>query len=566
MSLSFPYTYISCPCSDRSRQVPASTHNARGAEVEEEVDAEEVAFNPHDPRSAYSLFPPEHLLYCEDCHDIKCPRCVTEEIISYYCPSCLFETPSSMVRSEGNRCARNCFNCPVCTSQMVTVPLGEPKDGFVLNCNYCMWSTLDIGIKLEKPTNIRAQLDRIANGGKSKQPSKPADSTDPSRKSSLAQEPYGRKEQQEAPDAEPQDQSQLDLDPATRFKALRTFYEDQITSSSTGENGLPTSALDLAYSSPSSLARIMNLYSNIGSSSFKKARQKPSLMREAISQSEGLQFSDVKGLAPPLEYADTASLEQRSYQHPNYLGNPEAQSLAELRPMPALLRTKRSKRCAACKHILVKPEFKPTSTRYRIKLIALNYLPFVSLKPVPVSGGLRPLGPDGGDVVLEPGKPSQWIMTLKNPLFENVSVSLGSPNVTPGKHGHKVTVLCPQFEIGKNGDVWDDALNKPANKAIMSPGGGEQIAGKLYDHGRNWASVVIEIVPTFVDRESGRELEDDEDVVEVPVRVRVQWKQTDVEADAKKKSEKVLDEPGDVDDGQRELSYWMVLGIGRVAC
>ena len=565
MSLSYPYTYISCPCSDRSRQVPASTHNARGAEVEEEVDEEEATFNPHDPRSAYSLFPPEHLLYCEDCHDIKCTRCVTEEIISYYCPSCLFETPSSMVRSEGNRCARNCFSCPVCTSQMVTVPLGEPKDGFVLNCNYCMWSTLDIGIKLEKPTNIRAQLDRIANGGKSKQPSKPADSTDPSRKSSLAQEPYAPKDQQAAPDAEGQDQPQQDMDPATRFKALRNFYKDQITSSSTGENGLSTSALDLAYSSPSSLARIMNLYSNIGSSSFKKARQKPSLMREALSQSEGLQLSDIKGRTPPLDYADIASLDQRSYQYPNYLGNPDAQVLSDLRPMPALLRTKRSKRCATCKHILVKPEFKPTSTRYRIKLIALNYLPFVSLKPVPVSGGLRPLGPDGGDVVLEPGKPSQWIMTLKNPLFESVSVSLGSPNVTPGKHGHKVTILCPQFEIGKNGDVWDDALNKPANKAIMSPGGGEQIAGKLYDHGRNWASVVIEIVPTFVERENGRDLEGDEDVVEVPVRVRVQWRQTDVEGEARKKSEKVLDEAGDVDDGQRELSYWMVLGIGRVA-
>ena len=157
-------------------------------------------------------------------------------------------------------------------------------------------------------------------------------------------------------------------------------------------------------------------------------------------------------------------------------------------------------------------------------------------------------------------------MTLKNPLFENVSVSLGSPNVTPGKHGHKVTILCPQFEIGKNGDVWDDALNKPANKAIMSPGGGEQIAGKLYDHGRNWASVVIEIVPTFALRKDDEELDEDEDIVEVPVRVRVQWRQTDVEGDAKKKSEKVLDEPGDVDDGQRELSYWMVFGIGRVAC
>lgn len=447
---------------------------------------------------------------------------------------------------------------------MVTVPLGEPKDGFVLSCNYCMWSTLDIGIKLEKPTNIRAQLDRIANGGKPKQSSKQADSTDPSRTSSLVQETLPPKEDHDdtkATEEQPQDVQ----DSATRFKALRSFYKDQITSSSTSEGGFPTSALDLAYSSPSSLARIMNLYSNIGSSSFKKARQKPTVMREALSKSEGLQLTNTHDPKSTTEYSDLVSIEQRSHQYPSFLGNPDAQLTSELRPMPALLRTKRSKRCAECKHILVKPEFKPTSTRYRIKLIALNYLPFVSLKPVPISGGLRPFGPDGGDVVLEPGKPSQWIMTLKNPLFENVRVSLGSPNLTPGKHGHKVTILCPQFEIGKNGDVWDDAINNPLNKSRVGLAGGEQVAGKLYDQGRNWASVVIEVVPTLIMREEGRELEEDEDVVEVPIRVRVEWKQTDVEGEGKKKSEKVL-EDGDVDDGRRELSYWMVLGIGRVAC
>jgi dynactin 4 len=469
-----------------------------------------------------------------------------------------------MVKSEGNRCARNCFNCPICTSQLITASLGEAKEGpFILNCNYCMWTTLDIGITFDKPTNLRQQLDKIANGGGPKQSSKAQDATDPARKSSLAQEPFspngGNEETTQAQKAESRE-----LDATARFRALRSFYKDQITAVTSGDSGLPASALDLAYSSPSSLARIMNLYSNLGSSSLKKSRPKPSVMREALTVSEGLQLPENAGKQEP-DPASATTQAQLDFQHPSYLGDPNATSTASLRPMPTLLRTKRSKRCAACKHILVKPEFKPTSTRFRIKLIALNYIPFAILKPLPVSGGLRPTGPDGGDVLLPPGTATQFILTLKNPQFENVSVSLGSPSETPGKHAHKVTILCPQFEIGKSGDVWDDALNNPLNQSIMGSRGGDQIAGRLYDQGRNWASVVVEITPATSLLGLKRELEEDEDVVEVPIRVRLEWKVSDESEEPKKKSEKALEEAGDVDNGRREVSYWMVLGVGRVA-
>lgn len=91
-----PYTYIQCPCSDNSppdQQTPQTPTSASA----------EHTFDPHDPRSNYSLYPLEYLLYCEDCQQIRCPRCVNEEIVTYYCPNCLFEVPSSNLRSEGNR-------------------------------------------------------------------------------------------------------------------------------------------------------------------------------------------------------------------------------------------------------------------------------------------------------------------------------------------------------------------------------------------------------------------------------------------------------------------------------
>lgn len=123
MSRPFPYTYISCPCADTPVPDPARKRRSRGTpqksptpeqadfdsenknfkEEDDEDEEEEQTFDPRSPRSNFSLYPPEQLLYCEDCHQIKCPRCITEEIVSWYCPNCLFETPSSMVRSEGNR-------------------------------------------------------------------------------------------------------------------------------------------------------------------------------------------------------------------------------------------------------------------------------------------------------------------------------------------------------------------------------------------------------------------------------------------------------------------------------
>lgn len=113
MARPFPYTYISCPCAETptpdpsakrtSRDLSSKKNAGQSAASESGEEGEEQAFDPRSPRANFSLYPPEQLLFCEDCHQIKCPRCITEEIVCWYCPNCLFETPSSMVRSEGNR-------------------------------------------------------------------------------------------------------------------------------------------------------------------------------------------------------------------------------------------------------------------------------------------------------------------------------------------------------------------------------------------------------------------------------------------------------------------------------
>ena len=96
LNMNFPYTYISCPCTDVSTPINGSTE-------QNDDEEQERTFDPSSPRANFSLYTLEHLLYCEDCQQIRCPRCTLEEIVTWYCPNCLFEMPSSMVKSEAGR-------------------------------------------------------------------------------------------------------------------------------------------------------------------------------------------------------------------------------------------------------------------------------------------------------------------------------------------------------------------------------------------------------------------------------------------------------------------------------
>ena len=567
--------------------------------ADEDEDEDERTFDPRHPRSNYSLFPPEHLLYCEECHDIKCPRCITEEIVCWYCPSCLFETPSSMVRSEVNRyafrlyyalsisiltarrCARNCFNCPICTANLVVTSIGDGTVNtgpWILNCNYCMWTSLDIGIKFDKPTNIRSQLDKVANGGVPKSDSK----------SSLSREPVVPRELSDESISEPPAAATETTDSTARFASLKAFYKQQLASSI----GTDATSSYGDFASPSALTRIMSLYTTSGSSGLRKPKTKTPLMREALTTSEGLQIGHVpSNISPNLPISPPVSSELYDIPTPTQLlsqypltagGNPHARHTSQLRPIPTLLRTKRSKRCKDCKHILVKPEFKPQSTRFRIRLVALAYVPLVSLRP------LHP-PPAGSDGLLRPGKPAQFILTLKNHLFDPVKVSLGVPGTVPGKYAHKVTVLCPQFEIGANTDVWDDALGPGSEGGgTAAKGTGTMEAGKVYERGRNWVGVGVEVVCSPIMNtsanggESGEQedMDEDADVLEIPIRVRLEWRQSDAAAEeeeaegkgaggrfrgaAGKKDLGTGIGGGDEDPAKRELAYWMVVGVGKV--
>lgn len=93
---------IHCPCADSPADAQPVDENAGAADGD---DAEETRiFDPTQPRAKYSLHTLGYLYFCQECQSIRCPRCVQEEIVSAFCPMCLFEVPLTSIKADGNRC------------------------------------------------------------------------------------------------------------------------------------------------------------------------------------------------------------------------------------------------------------------------------------------------------------------------------------------------------------------------------------------------------------------------------------------------------------------------------
>lgn len=114
----------------------------------------------------------------------------------------------------------------------------------------------------------------------------------------------------------------------------------------------------------------------------------------------------------------------------------------DLKPLRIPLHSKRSKRCPACTHILIKPEQKAQSVRYKIKLVAANYLPAIRVilphaQPLTMApaDAKRTLGKStsapvdddkaaGASNGLHAGKTYPFHLALTNPLYDPIQVRL----------------------------------------------------------------------------------------------------------------------------------------------
>jgi dynactin-4 len=111
--------------------------------------------------------------------------------------------------------------------------------------------------------------------------------------------------------------------------------------------------------------------------------------------------------------------------------------------------------------------------------------------------------------------------------------------------------------------MWDpDAISSGTTKD-QSTEDRQPEAGKVWERGRNWTTVVVEVVPGRLDKKTGSMAEDeskgaDDDVLEIPVFVRVEWVvEVTAEDAAATGAAKGTKE-------SREIAFWSVLGAGKI--
>ena len=414
---------------------------------------------------------------------------------------------------------------------------------YILSCPHCTWSTLDIGIKFEKSINTIAQLSKI-------QKEESEDAT--TRLSSQSLEHVSK--------------MNSGATKKNQFDLLRDFYRTSLAESqSVGPLGTLSSSFGL--DSPSQLSRLLSTY---GVGGLKKQRQKPVPMREAEGTVDGLipmindEDDNVIKRMESLEWdcmatADQCNLQRSQVGPATHALDSRTHFTDQLRPAPAKLRSKRSKRCQQCRYHLVRPDDKRHSARYKLRLLALNFIPRVTTTQLH-SDSIRSEG-------VHTGVSLQYVVTCRNPLYDPVKLKLATPNTVPGSNGTRVTILCPQFDIGASTDVWDEALDsaKASTADGVSSHRGVPEAGKVWKKGRNWTSVVLELLPgrniggsQFTEKHDRRELE-------IPILVRMEYF-TDSSAGSVPNSPEGSTgyKSAKEERAAKELAFWIVLGLDPV--
>lgn len=109
-----------------------------------------------------------------------------------------------------------------------------------------------------------------------------------------------------------------------------------------------------------------------------------------------------------------------------------------------------SVRCAVCRHILIKPEQKSQSVRYKIKLMASTYIPSLEASLSPIAGVPQRL---------TPGRSSPFSITITNPLYDSIQVRFQpyNPATYPNVNRPSFHVTLPQafLPVAAFAEAWE---------------------------------------------------------------------------------------------------------------
>ncbi|XP_029410089.1 dynactin subunit 4 isoform X2 [Nannospalax galili] len=293
--------------------------------------------------------PLSQLYFCRYCSELRSLECVSHEVDSHYCPSCLENMPSAEAKLKKNRCA-NCFDCPGCMHTLSTratnISTQLPDDpakttmkkAYYLACGFCRWTSRDVGM-----------ADKSVASGGWQEPENPH-----TQRMNKLIEYYQQLAQKEKVE---RDRKKL----ARRRNYMPLAFSDKY--------GLGTRLQrPRAGASISSLAGL----------SLKEGEDQKEIKIEPAQAVDEVEPLPEDYYTRPVNLTEVTTLQQRLLQ-------PDFQPVcaSQLYPRHKHLLIKRSLRCRKCEHNLSKPEFNPTSIKFKIQLVAVNYIPEVRIMSIP---------------------------------------------------------------------------------------------------------------------------------------------------------------------------------------
>ncbi|KAG7271633.1 hypothetical protein CRUP_012153 [Coryphaenoides rupestris] len=328
-----------------------------------------------------SLLQPERVIYLvrgDKKKQIRAP--LSQLYFCRYCSElrsldCLENMPSAEAKLKKNRCA-NCFDCPCCMHTLSTratnIPAPLPDDptkttmkkAYYLACGFCRWTSRDVGM-----------ADKSVASGGWQEPENPH--TQRINKLIEYYQQLAQRERQE------RDRKKL----ARRRQCMPLAFSEKY--------GLGTRLQRQRPGAP---------ISTLAGLSLKEGEDQKEISIDPAQALDEVEPLPEDCYTRPINLPEVTTLRQRLLQ-PDF----QPPGASQLHPKHKHLLMKRSLRCRKCEHNLSKPEFNPTSIKFKIQLVAVSYIPEVRIMSIP---NLRHM------------KESQVLLTLTNPVENLTHVTL----------------------------------------------------------------------------------------------------------------------------------------------
>ncbi|KAJ5080087.1 dynactin p62 subunit [Anaeramoeba ignava] len=307
----------------------------------------------------------EDTYYCKSCGKFYCNNCTFEEIIQYYCPVSFDTFGLSEINQIQGKSQKH-FECPRCSSQLspMVENQNETISSYSLKCNYCNWTTKEIGIETE---NIKSLINIIIQNEK---------------------------------------EQKITVENQKQLKQLINYYNKKINPTknlfkySSPRNSPLNSPLKMVSSPyksnylyhPISNQSLSTQFSSVLSNNPKERvtvselenelekREKEVIIRSKNVDKDSIIDDEIekKELFGNIDLNESINLERKLQEIPNQPKNEK-----DLFPKRIKLKSKKGRLCLSCGHPLIKPDLQQ-NVRFKIQNFGLLELPKITLLNYPI--------------------------------------------------------------------------------------------------------------------------------------------------------------------------------------